>query len=175
MRKPEHTRLKRHYKKGPKPVLGHWWDMYIWSWYQVENWHPRSKLPATRMRFRQGDALHYAIYFRGKYRFDGGEWRSLHRLRREGFVLDAIGVPVGHSWEWRDAKLAPHVPYRPFSAHRFLRTCTKSKRKRITARMREAQRLSFAYGNCAIDNPAVTREVVVAAAEYERCPNPTSD
>jgi len=35
----------------------------------------------------------------------------------------------------------------------------------MTSEEREAQRRSFAYGNCAIDNPTVTRKVVDRAAD----------
>lgn len=43
----------------------------------------------------------------------------------------------------------------------------EAKRFPMTDEQRQQQRLSFAYGNCAIDNPLVTRQVVQDAADRE--------
>ena len=43
----------------------------------------------------------------------------------------------------------------------------RSRSLKMTPEQAEAQRQSFVYGNCAIDNPLVTREMVEEASKKE--------
>jgi hypothetical protein len=49
-------------------------------------------------------------------------------------------------------------------SHKLTEQLEKARSRPVSIEERQAQRISFAYGNVAIENPLVTREMVIQAA-----------
>ena len=49
-------------------------------------------------------------------------------------------------------------------SHKLMELIEKARYRHVSPEERQAQRISFAYGNTAIENPLVTREMVIQAA-----------